>query len=454
MINIAWTLVYIGALWEFHVVSKLVTAASCPAECICLSQTQVYIHFPLYKPFIFIFTSCSIIVHNKQTKTKNNCSFTFPLFIYQVLCNTGGLQEIPAKRLPQTVENLALTKNNFPIIKSDAFAGLRSLKKLSLDGNNITTIKPFAFRGLPKLREISIQHTPLATVAPFAFAGLQNITTILLSHNKILKVETNAFAGTSNVKLILLSNNPMVNIETSAFSGLTHVEHLILPSGIRNIEPDAFYGMDAVGLLKLAFMDLTELQPFTFRGLTNIVVLSLQESDLGVICANAFDGLAHVGTLKFLNNKIDSIEALNISITHYIRNLVFQGNHLLETPDPSSILLDGVRNLSVTNNHFPCGCHVHTLLDSPLSNGTYQRGDFLSRNFCISPLDVNGKPMSDLDLYAIGRCQEQVTRENLDASMGFSIRMPNTIFSLSIFKYIYFVLVTQITFLIECFVCR
>lgn len=320
--------------------------------------------------------------------------FIFPnvvvLFFFrpQVLCNTGGLREIPTKRLPASVENLSLTKNNFPIIKSDAFAGLRNLRKLSLDGNNITVIKPFAFRGLPKIREISIQHTPLATVAQFAFAGLQNITTILLSHNKILRVETNAFAGTSNVKLILLSNNPMLKIETSAFSGLTHVEHLILPSGIRIIEPDAFYSMDSVGLLKLAFMDLTELSPFTFRGLTNVAVLSLQESDLGIICANSFDGLSHVGTLKFLNNKIDSIEELNLTSSHHIKHLIFHGNHLLETPDLGAIILEGIRNISVINNHFPCGCHVHTLLDSPLSNGSYQRGDFLSRNYCISPLEV------------------------------------------------------------------
>lgn len=90
-----------------------------------------------------------------------------------MLCNTGGLTEIPIKTLPSTVEHLALTKNHFPVIKSDAFAGLRALRKLSLDGNNITTIKPFAFRGLPRLRELSIQHTPITSVAQFAFAGLQ-----------------------------------------------------------------------------------------------------------------------------------------------------------------------------------------------------------------------------------------------------------------------------------------
>lgn len=185
--------------------------------------------------------------------------------------------------------------------------------------------------------------------------------------------------------------------------------------------------MDTVGFLKLAFMDLTELSPFTFRGLSNIQLLSLQESDLGIVCANSFDGLSHVGTLKFLNNKIDLIEELNLTASHHIRHLIFHGNHLLETPEPGAIILDGIRNISVINNHFPCGCHVHTLLDSPLSNGSYQRGDFLSRNFCISPLDVNGKAMSELDLFAIGRCQEQVTRENLDASDSNSMHSTTNI---------------------------
>lgn len=334
------------------------------------------------------------------------------------------------------------------------------MKKLSLDGNNITTIKPFAFRGLPKLREISIQHTPLATVAQFAFAGLQNITAIFLSNNKILRVETNAFAGTSNVKLILLTNNPMSKIETSAFSGLTHVEHLILPSGIRYIEPDAFAGMDTVGLLKLSFMDLTELSPFTFRGLTNVAVLSLQESDLGVICSNAFDGLSHVNTLKFLNNKIDMIEDLNLTQSHHIKHFIFHGNHLLETPETGAIILEGIKNISVINNHFPCGCHIHTLLDSPLVNGSYQRGDFLSRNYCISPLEVNGKPMSSLDIFAIGRCQEQVTRENLDASGAISLHCNyNLILLLTAFllinrKCILYNLITNMIFSIEVLVNR
>lgn len=333
------------------------------------------------------------------------------------MCNTGGLHEIPAKELPAGIENLALTKNNFPVIKTDAFSGLRTLRKLSLDGNNITTIKPFAFRGLPKLRELSIQYTPLTTVGPFAFAGLQNITTILLSHNKIVRVEEFAFAGTSNVRLILLTNNPMLRLDAGAFSGLSNVEHLILPSGIRQVEPDAFSGLDTVGLLKLAYMDLRALEPFTFRGLNNIQVLSLQESDLGVICANAFDGLTNVHSLNVFSNKIDAIEELNISSTANVKSFKFQGNHLLETPDPNTMIVE-VEHLVVMGNHFPCGCHIHALLETPLANGTYSGDEFLRKNFCISPIEVNGMAMIEMDMYSIGRCQEQVTKDNLEGKAG------------------------------------
>lgn len=326
------------------------------------------------------------------------------------------------KQFPPSVEHLSLTKNHFPIIKSDAFGGLRTLKKLVLDGNNISTIKPFAFRGLPRLKELSIQYTPLTTVARFAFAGLQNISTILLGHNKILRVEGYAFAGTANVKMILLINNPMVKLEVNAFSSLTNVERLILPSGLRQIDPDAFSSLDTVGLLKLSFMDLDSLQPFTFRNLRNVKLLLLQESDLGVIAENAFDGLTHVESLNILNNKIDAILELNLTADHHIKILKIFGNHLLETPEPGTIFLDGIEAIIVQNNHFPCGCHIHTLLESPLVNTTsYDYHEFLTKNFCISPLELYGLQMSRVDLSSIGKCHEQVMRENLESSSAQSI---------------------------------
>lgn len=337
--------------------------------------------------------------------------------MFQVLCNTGGLTEIPLKTLPPTVEHLSLTKNTFPVIKTEAFSGLRNLRKLSLDGNNITLIKPFAFRGLPRLRELSIQHTPLMSISQFSFAGLQNITSIFLGHNKIQKIEGYSFAGTSNVRLIILNNNPIQKIESRAFSGLRNVDHLILPSGVRNLEQDAFTELDYVGILKLAYMDLQYLKPYTFRGLTHVQVLAITDSDLGVIRANAFEGMMHIGSLNLINNKIDAIQGFHIRKISNVRIIRLHGNHLLETPQRSSVIIEGVETISVIKNHFPCDCHLHSLLSSPLVNNSY---DFRNNNFCISPLEVNGKPISYIDLDSFGRCQDEVTRGNLDAPQGDS----------------------------------
>lgn len=120
-------------------------------------------------------------------------------------------------------------------------------------------------------------------------------------------MEGYSFAGTSNLKLLVLTNNPIIKIESNAFSGLTNVERLNFPSGVRVLEPDAFNGLDTVGFLKLAFMDLPALKEGTFRGLTNVGVLSIQESDLGVIERDAFDGLTFINHLYILNNKIDGL---------------------------------------------------------------------------------------------------------------------------------------------------
>ncbi|XP_015596938.1 leucine-rich repeat-containing protein 15 isoform X2 [Cephus cinctus] len=355
--------------------SSTVSTSQCLAECICLSFTQV-------------------------------------------LCNTGGLHEIPNGSLPLTVEDLSLTKNNFPIIRREAFTAHRYLRKLTLDGNNISLIKPFAFRGLPHLRKLSIQHTPLSYVGQYSFAALQNITMLVLAHNKIRYIEGYSFAGTDNVKFIFLSNNPLVTIQSYAFSGLKNVERLILPSGIKEIESDAFNNLQHIGLLKLTYMDLKRLLPYTFRALSYVHVLSIQESDLGVIYKDAFTGLRRINNLNILNNKIDAIKQLNLSADNEIGTFRFLGNHILEAPRASDTILD-VGTISALNNHFPCDCQIHNVLESDFVNGSTM--EFQLHNFCISPIEFNGKPMSVVDFDGIAKCHEKVFKDNL-GSRGQDLR--------------------------------
>lgn len=192
-------------------------------------------------------------------------------------------------------------------------------------------------------------------------------------------------------------------MSANAFSGLTNVEHLILPSGIRQLQPDAFNGLDSVGLLKLSFMDLTSLKPYTFRGLSHVHVLAVQDSDLGVIRPDAFAGLAHVGSLNLLNNKIDSVQSLSVVRDNRIRHFRFNGNHVLDSPRRGSFAVAASDGITVVGNHFPCDCHLFRFLDGrPFGNASEQ--PFAGKNYCISPLELNGQPVAVVKRTFVDRC--------------------------------------------------
>ncbi|CAH1720996.1 unnamed protein product [Aphis gossypii] len=345
------------------ITANSVLSWTCPSDCICLSHTQI-------------------------------------------LCNSGHLTFVPLRDLPKTVEHLSLTKNNLTYLPTDAFTGLRHLRKLTLDTNRIRRLDRFAFRGLSRLRELSIQHTPLESLDKFSLAGLQNVTAILLGYNQIKVIHEFAFAGSANIRLILLNNNPLHTVSANAFSGLTNVEHLIMPSGIQQLQPDSFNGLDSVGLLKLSFMDLASLKSHTFRGLSHVHVLSIQDSDLGVIRADAFSGLAHVGSLNLLNNKIDAMQSLTVTRDNHIRHFRFNGNHVLDSPRRGTFVgLASVASegFTIIGNHFPCDCHLFRFLDGhPFGN--WSRDLFTGKNYCISPLELNGQPIAVVDPMVIDKC--------------------------------------------------
>ncbi|CAH0395752.1 unnamed protein product [Bemisia tabaci] len=391
----------------------------------------------------------------------------------EVYCHSGGFSEIPAHLLPSLVEHLSFMKNNFTVIKPDAFALLKNLRKLILDGNNISAIRAFAFRGVPRLEELYINNTNLSALSPFSFAGLLGLRNLYLTNNLITSVGRNAFAGTSNIETINLSSNPLVRINSSAFSvslcylyavvpylmplepffnlplmvitphpllppiasgihssplkirwklkrlqsfGLRHVRYLILPSGIKYIEPEAFAGMDTIGLIKLPYMDLSSLRANTFHGLSNVYAITIQDSDLGVIQPRAFANLSFVGLISLSNNKIDSIRELAILDSQNIDAVKLEGNHILDVPQPHLIVLDVMKEVVVSKNHFPCDCRIHWLLASPLVAGNLTL--FLQENFCISPLEFNGKPMSSLDLQSIGGCNDDASVLNRNSAVG------------------------------------
>ena len=114
--------------------------------------------------------------------------------------------------------------------------------------------------------------------------------------------------------------------------------------------------------------------------------------------------------LNILNNKIDFIEQLHISSENRIGTFLFRGNHVLEAPRPADISLQ-VKTVMIYDNHFPCDCQIHIILESDFVNNSAV--EFRKHNFCISPLEYNAKPMSSVDLDLIATCHDILIKDNL-----------------------------------------
>lgn len=336
----------------------------------------------------------------------------------QVTCNKGNLTEIPIRELAPFVVKLSLSRSNISRIPRGTFAKLKDLEELNLDDNNISRIERFAFEGLGKLHRLSIRRTSLRRLEKFSFSGLQNMTCILLDNNRIETIEGSAFAGSSNIQIIFLHNNPIHVIQSHAFANLRHVEYLILPVGVKSIQPDAFNGLDSVGLIKLPLMDLESMESFTFRGLSQVLRLEIRESDLGVVQPRVFEGMVNVTSLVFVKNKIDYLKELRIKAENKIKILKLEGNHILQIPIPGSVDIQVLENYTVIDNHFPCDCRLHSLMVSPLTNGT--SSNFSAENFCISPLNVNGKSISDVKLEDVEPCSNEYSLDSWN--IGAAIR--------------------------------
>lgn len=219
--------------------------------------------------------------------------------------------------------------------------------------------------------------------------------------------------------MLLLNDNPIKEVKPNAFSGLKKVEFVFLPAGVRHLGPRAFDGLERVGMLKLAYLDLHELQPNTFYGLNEVRTLVIENSDLATIRAGAFQGMRNVGELKIVNNKIDDIEDFTLG-SNEVKNLTFRGNHILRVPIAAAVNAINVNVVSQSltsaqcincnhyyyyyqvvwdDNHFPCSCRILFLLESNLANNNNNRGkeSFMSRNKCISPGNLKGRPIRDME---------------------------------------------------------
>ncbi|KAI9563289.1 hypothetical protein GHT06_010747 [Daphnia sinensis] len=213
------------------------------------------------------------------------------------------------------------------------------------------------------------------------------------------------------------------------YVGLSDVQMIYLPAGVRHLEQDAFNGLSMIGHLKLAHLDLQSLNSFVFRGLRHVQLLSIQESDLGVIRPGVFTNMSNIGRLSLTNNKIDAIEAFELTADNRVRQFHFIGNHVLDLPHGRAIHIQGVPIVNASNNHFPCDCHIVSWMKSAMfANQSRER--MMANNYCISPYEVHGKSIQSAadEAHLFGECDQDETPER---TVALETTKPSTLFSSS-----------------------
>ncbi|KAA0186754.1 hypothetical protein HAZT_HAZT009771, partial [Hyalella azteca] len=291
---------------------------------------------------------------------------------------------------PSLVEELSFSRNQLSNLTTDMFSSWPKLRVITLDGNQIRYLQPFVFRGLPNVNKISVQRNPLAELPAFSFSSLENVSQINLRNNQIRTIHANAFSGSRNIGMLLLQDNPLKSLKAKAFSGLNTVQFLYLPSWI-TVNFD----------LAAHIMGNNLEQHKKTKGLSNVTQISIQDSDLGVLRSDAFQGLRNVGEIRMLNNKVDSLEGLRVGEELNVDAVVVQGNHFLHITRPTPLLLQANNRNVVTGNFFPCTCRLAWLLDTDVARSTPQ---FLSQNFCVSPYAVHGAPIASVTQEPISPC--------------------------------------------------
>lgn len=178
----------------------------------------------------------------------------------RVDCAHKGLLTIP-RGIPRSVKKLDLQGNEFTVIRTDDFKGLRHLRVLNLMRNKIQTIEKGAFQDLVALKRLRLDRNQIQKIPDMLFATMPELQRLDLSFNKIRKVGRRTLKGSRVLKNLQLDHNEITCIADQTIAGLQEMVYLTLNNN-----------------------NLTTLPENLFTGMTRLKVLRLRENSFSCDC--------------------------------------------------------------------------------------------------------------------------------------------------------------------------
>lgn len=329
-----------------------------------------------------------------------------------------GLRIEPPRKLiraiaKSNVTNLSLARNQFELLKGNAFSEMPNIEVLDLREVLALNISNDTFINVPNLRTLLLSGNKLSFVPDGVL--LKQLTYLDLSHNSgnifmssYFLLRKKGFVGMTNLKVLNLSFNRINGIINETFVGLTNLAVL----GLKNCSL-FFIGNDSFASLpNLKFLDL-ENNPFgatitlkkeTFRGLENLEVLLLAGCSISQLNSpfEYLKSLVHLGlernhlyllspeTFLPLTN-LKGIDISRNSLVSWQKNVFHRNTNLTRVYAShnkftylSRSMLDDWKNLEVLSlgeNPFSCDCSGYT---TQITNSTLRILEGSSA-FCVYP---------------------------------------------------------------------
>ncbi|KAJ4439883.1 hypothetical protein ANN_08012 [Periplaneta americana] len=205
---------------------------------------------------------------------------------------------IPGQFAGFETQTLDLSDNFLPLLASNSFTGLSSLRVLVLRRNKLKVIQQEAFRSLWSLNRLTVAYNALEFLERGLFQGLIALEYLFLHNNKISNLTDGVFDSAKSLRRIVLSYNEIHYIHPHTFVHCALLETLELEFNSMLTLDDNFLHLPSLRVLKLSVCNITNIPVSTFRWTPKLSVLDVSYNKLKTIEA---DALRHLADLTELN---------------------------------------------------------------------------------------------------------------------------------------------------------
>ncbi|KFM58186.1 Leucine-rich repeat-containing protein 15, partial [Stegodyphus mimosarum] len=262
----------------------------------------------------------------------------------RVLCNRGGLTEIPMQQMDYDIqvliitappnhyneltigrifldfyelEEVRITYSKLPAIGDSSFYPGKKLKILDLSHNNITFIRDKDFFGLRNLKILDLSYNGIAASPSAPFRFLPSLTTLSLARNRLRTLVPRFFYMLVKLEKLDLSGNPLKDIDPENLKDVRPLRRFHLAKcQLTRLHSLIYQQLPNLEELDLRDNTFTYFSPEEFRHLKRLKYLHLDGNNLTIIVEKTFDGhnLRHLGLSRNSIFKFSKCAFCNLSI--------------------------------------------------------------------------------------------------------------------------------------------